>query len=117
MSGAVSKKMKTRLYIVLGFMVLVLLWVIGNLVYRSLITGQDLKVKASEQQLSDISIPANRGTIYDANMNELLQDDDGGEEFNFRLQYEAGGFHTEPAPVSGGHFHRWPAPWFWLRPC
>jgi len=73
MPGAASKKMRTRLYTVIGFLALVLLWVIGNLVYRSLITGQDLKVKASEQQLSDISIPANRGTIYDANMNVLAQ--------------------------------------------
>lgn len=31
-------------------------------------------------------------------------------KYNFRLQCEAGGFHTEPVPVSGGHFHRWPAP-------
>ncbi len=73
MPGAVSKKMKKRMYFILVVLTLVLVWVIGNLVYRSLITGQELKVKASEQQLSDISIPANRGTIYDANMNVLAQ--------------------------------------------
>ena len=33
------------------------------------------------------SVDDTKGYIYDANMNELLQDDDGGEEFNFRLQY------------------------------
>ena len=34
------------------------------------------------------SVDDTKGYIYDANMNELLQDDDGGEEFNFRLQYD-----------------------------
>ena len=73
MAGAITKKMKIRLIVLIGFIILVLGWVIGNLVYRSLVTGQELKVKASEQQLSDITIPANRGTIYDANMNVLAQ--------------------------------------------
>lgn len=73
MAGTITKKMKIRLIVIISFIVLALGWVIGNLAYRSLVTGQDLKVKASEQQLSDITIPANRGTIYDANMNVLAQ--------------------------------------------
>lgn len=73
MAGAITKKMKIRLIVIISVLALVLGWVILNLVYRSIVTGQELKVKASQQQLSDITIPANRGTIYDANMNVLAQ--------------------------------------------
>ena len=73
MAGNITKKMKIRLIVIISFIALALGWVIANLAYRSLVTGQDLKVKASEQQLSDITIPANRGTIYDTNMNVLAQ--------------------------------------------
>ncbi|MGI5967799.1 MAG: penicillin-binding transpeptidase domain-containing protein [Anaerotruncus rubiinfantis] len=72
--ASATKRMKIRLLIVVGAMAVIGLgWVIGNLAYRSLVTGEDLKVRAAEQQLSDITIPANRGTIYDTNMNVLAQ--------------------------------------------
>ncbi|MEG2597728.1 MAG: penicillin-binding transpeptidase domain-containing protein, partial [Oscillospiraceae bacterium] len=73
MAGTVTKKMKIRLIVLISVIAVALGWVICNLFYRSIVTGQELKVKASEQQLSDLTIPANRGTIYDTNMNILAQ--------------------------------------------
>ena len=74
MSANVTKSMKIRLvFVVCGFLILFLFWVIGNLAYRSIVTGDELKAKASAQQLSDITIPANRGKIYDSSMTILAQ--------------------------------------------
>ncbi len=73
MAVTITKEMKKRLIIIFALLAVVLAWVIANLVYRSIITSQELRIKASDQQLSDITIPANRGTIYDANMNVLAQ--------------------------------------------
>ena len=73
MAEGASKKMKIRTVIFCGGMLLILGWVLYNLVYRSLITGPDLRAKAADQQLRDTTITANRGTIYDCNMNVLAQ--------------------------------------------
>ncbi len=47
--------------------------VITRLAYLSLIAGEDLQQKAVEQQLSDTTISAKRGTIYDRNGKILAQ--------------------------------------------
>ena len=65
--------MKIRTIVIGSMMVLLLGWVVGNLVYRSIVTGDELKAAAADQQLRDVSITANRGTIYDCNMNVLAQ--------------------------------------------
>ena len=63
MAEGASKKMKIRTVILCGVMLLILGWVLYNLVYRSLITGADLRTKAADQQLRDTIITANRGGI------------------------------------------------------
>ena len=73
MADGAGKKLKLRTIAICCFMVLLLSWVLYNLVYRSLVTGEELKARAAEQQLQDVSITANRGTIYDSNMNVLAQ--------------------------------------------
>ena len=73
MADGAGKKMKQRTLAICCFMTVFLGWILYNLVYRSLITGEELKARAADQQLQDISITANRGTIYDCNMNVLAQ--------------------------------------------
>ena len=73
MADGAGKKMKQRTLAICCFMTVFLGWILSNLVYRSLITGEELKARAADQQLQDISITANRGTIYDCNMNVLAQ--------------------------------------------
>ncbi|MDD6032208.1 MAG: penicillin-binding transpeptidase domain-containing protein [Oscillospiraceae bacterium] len=48
-------------------------WVLYNLFKWSVLEGDVMKARAANQQLSDVEIPANRGTIYDSNMNILAQ--------------------------------------------
>ncbi len=73
MPDGAGKKMKIRTIAIGSIMVLLLGWVVGNLAYRSIVTGDELKAAAADQQLRDVSITANRGTIYDCNMNVLAQ--------------------------------------------
>ncbi|MGI5892997.1 MAG: penicillin-binding transpeptidase domain-containing protein [Candidatus Merdivicinus sp.] len=73
MADGANKKWKLRTVVMCSLMVLFLGWVIANLVYRSLVTGEELRAAAADQQLRDVSITANRGTIYDCNMNVLAQ--------------------------------------------
>ncbi|MBQ4128353.1 MAG: PASTA domain-containing protein [Ruminococcus sp.] len=47
--------------------------VISRLAYLQLINGEDLQQKAVEQQLSDTTVSAKRGTIYDRNGKVLAQ--------------------------------------------
>lgn len=46
---------------------------IGKLFYLQLIKGEELKMKAESQQLSDTADPADRGIIYDCNMNVIAE--------------------------------------------
>lgn len=77
MSKAPSKKMKFKLNIVvLGFLSLGFLTLIGRVIYIACFAEQDgvkYGVKAYNQQQSADTINANRGTIYDRNMNVLAQ--------------------------------------------
>ncbi|MBR6790230.1 MAG: PASTA domain-containing protein [Oscillospiraceae bacterium] len=59
--------------IVCPVMLAVLGWVLINLYKWSVTEGDVMRARAANQQLSDVVIPANRGTIYDANMNVLAQ--------------------------------------------
>lgn len=58
----------TLCFIVIGFLVCM-----GELVKISLIRGEQYRLKAERNQLSDTQISAQRGTIYDFNMNVLAK--------------------------------------------
>ncbi len=63
--------MKKKIILVLIVVVLILLFLIGRVAHIQLNRGYELQEKAFEQQTRDRLIKANRGTIYDRNMNEL----------------------------------------------
>jgi stage V sporulation protein D (sporulation-specific penicillin-binding protein) len=69
-SIAMEKKMMIILavFIVVGFVALV-----GRLVFLQVITGNFYEKQAIEQQLRDITVTPQRGTIYDRNMKPLAQ--------------------------------------------
>ncbi len=73
MADGANKKLKLRTIVLCSLMALFLGWIVANLVYRSLVTGDELRAAAADQQLRDVSITANRGSIYDCNMNVLAQ--------------------------------------------
>ncbi len=50
-----------------------LLVIIGNLFWIQIIKGEEYRLKAERNQLSDTVIAANRGTIYDSNMKVIAQ--------------------------------------------
>ena len=50
-----------------------LLVIIGNLFWIQVVKGEEYRLKAERNQLSDTIIAANRGTIYDSNMKVLAQ--------------------------------------------
>ena len=69
-----SMTMMGRLvFIVCPVLIAVLFWVGYNLFKWSVLEGDVMRARAANQQLSDVQIPANRGTIYDTNMNVLAQ--------------------------------------------
>lgn len=72
-----SKKMKFKLYFfVFGILALMFTFLIGRIVYVACFAeydGTKYGVKAYNQQMSSDTIYANRGTIYDRNMNPLAQ--------------------------------------------
>ncbi len=63
--------MKKKIVAVLIILILVLIFLITRVAYIQLNKGYELQAKAFEQQTRDRLIKANRGTIYDRNMNEL----------------------------------------------
>lgn len=73
-NGRKPLSMMARLVlIVCPVLIVVLGWVLYNLFKWSVLEGDVMRARAANQQLSDVEIPANRGTIYDANMNILAQ--------------------------------------------
>ncbi|MDD6236330.1 MAG: stage V sporulation protein D, partial [Clostridiales bacterium] len=67
-------KIKNRLNrVVIFFILLGFATLIGRLFYLSVIQNDFFQTKASNQQMRDITINANRGTIYDRNMKVLAQ--------------------------------------------
>lgn len=68
-----TKNMQIRSYIAfLGFC-LFLFVLIGNLFLIQVIRGEEYRLKAEKNQLSDTVVSAHRGTIYDSNMKVLAQ--------------------------------------------
>ncbi len=73
MNKRVTKELKSRSLIAFGILCLALVVVIGNLFWVSVIHGEEYKLKAERQQLSDTVLTARRGCIYDSNMKVLAQ--------------------------------------------
>ena len=65
--------MQRLVFIVCPVMLIILVWVLFNLFNWSIVRGEEMEGRAARQQLSDATISANRGTIYDTNMNVLAQ--------------------------------------------
>ena len=64
--------MRLRIRFISAFMVFVLAGIlIARLMYLQLFSNEELKQKAATQQFKVTTITPKRGTIYDANMNEL----------------------------------------------
>lgn len=70
---AVTRSMRVRAGVVVGFFVLCFVAVICSLVRYQIVEGEKYKTMAAEQQLSDKAIVPHRGTIYDANMKVLAK--------------------------------------------
>ena len=68
-----SKRMATRAALAMAGLSLAFLYGIGALIYAGLINGEENRLKAERNQLSDSQIAAERGTIYDSNMNVLAK--------------------------------------------
>lgn len=68
-----SKRMATRAALAMAGLSLAFLYGIGALIYAGLINGEENRLKAERNQLSDTQIAAERGTIYDSNMNVLAK--------------------------------------------
>ena len=67
------KQMSYRATIALLILILSFLVCIGSLVRVALVDGEKYKLKAEQSQLLDTKVSAQRGTIYDSNMNVLDQ--------------------------------------------
>ena len=73
MQKAIKKISKKRIY-ALMFAILICFALLGfKLIWVQLIKGDYYKEKALQNQLSDTVVEAQRGTIYDSNMNVLVQ--------------------------------------------
>ena len=68
-----TKKMETRSIRAFIIFCLALLVLIGNLFWIQIVKGEEYRLKAERNQLSDTIVAANRGTIYDSNMKVLAQ--------------------------------------------
>lgn len=74
MAKGLTKQMWQRTLIVCIAIVAVLGLVdVGRLFYLQVIAGEKYQIKAQQQQLSDTTVTAQRGTIYDSNMNIIAQ--------------------------------------------
>lgn len=71
--GAVTahEKMNKRLLVVYMFIILLFIVLIGRLFYLQVIKGSDYAERAESNIYRTITLPARRGTIYDANGNVL----------------------------------------------
>lgn len=68
-----TREMSLRSHLAFAGLALFLLVLIGNLFYIQIIHGEEYRLKAERNQLSDTVINANRGTIYDSNMKVIAQ--------------------------------------------
>ncbi len=65
--------MQRLVFVVCPVLMIVVVYVAANLFNWSIVRGEEMEGRAARQQLSDSVIKANRGTIYDTNMNVLAQ--------------------------------------------
>lgn len=72
-SGFMSNFMKKRMIVVVILLAIFLIYVIGNLFSLSVVQSDEMKEFAAGQQTRSLTINANRGTIYDCNMEVLAQ--------------------------------------------
>ena len=68
-----TKKMESRSLKAFCIFCAALILLIGNLFWIQVIKGEEYRLKAERNQLSDTVVAANRGTIYDSNMKVLAQ--------------------------------------------
>ncbi len=68
-----TKQMWRRTLVAAGLLIIAFAFIVGNLAYTMLGRSEYWQKRAISQQLSDSLISANRGTIYDADMNVLAQ--------------------------------------------
>ncbi len=68
-----TKKMEARSLKAFIIFCLALAVIIGNLFWLQVVKGEEYRLKAERNQLSDTVIAANRGTIYDSNMKVIAQ--------------------------------------------
>lgn len=68
-----TKRMELRSLTAFGLFCAFLFCLIGNLFWIQVINGEEYRLKAEKNQLSDTVVNANRGTIYDSNMKVLAQ--------------------------------------------
>ena len=72
-SGFMSNFMKKRMIVVVILLAIFLIYVIGNLFSLSVVQSDEMKEFAAGQQTRSLTNNANRGTIYDCNMEVLAQ--------------------------------------------
>jgi stage V sporulation protein D (sporulation-specific penicillin-binding protein) len=68
-----TKQMESRSFKAFIIFCVALLIIVGNLFWIQIIKGEEYRLKAERNQLSDTVIAANRGTIYDSNMKVIAQ--------------------------------------------
>ncbi len=68
-----TKRMESRSFKAFLIFCVALLVIVGNLFLIQVIKGEEYRLKAERNQLSDTVIAANRGTIYDSNMKVIAQ--------------------------------------------
>lgn len=68
-----TKQMESRSFKAFIIFCVALLIIIGNLFWIQIVKGEEYRLKAERNQLSDTVIAANRGTIYDSNMKVIAQ--------------------------------------------
>lgn len=68
-----TKGMALRSHIAFGFFCLAVLAIVGNLFWIQIVKGEEYRLKAERNQLSDTVVNAHRGTIYDSNMKVIAQ--------------------------------------------
>lgn len=74
MAKGLTKKMWQRtLFVCLAIVAALGLLDVGRLFYLQVIAGEKYQIKAQQQQLSDTTVNAQRGTIYDASGNVIAQ--------------------------------------------
>ena len=68
-----SKQMAKRAVLALSLLSVAFLYGVGALFSASIVHGEEYRLKAERNQLSDTEISAQRGTIYDSNMKVLAK--------------------------------------------